>query len=261
MGAAKSSEMKSTITTRLGRAVRAVDRSTQPPIIGKEKHSTNTSLRDVILGGQDGLVNMLGIALGVVAAGGSTHVLVVTGIAAAITESISMGAVAYTSFGTDRDFYLAEMAREQNEIAAKPDDEREEIREIYAAKGFKGQLLEDVVSTITSNRETWVSTMMDEELHLQPSAQRSLMQSAVIVTMATLIGHFIPIVPFIVVARTPAIILAIALSGVTLFAVGVYSAKTLIGDWRRSGLQMVAIGLSAAALGFLIGRLFHTIGG
>jgi hypothetical protein len=58
----------------------------------------------VILGGQDGLVNMLGIALGVVAAGGSTHVLVVTGIAAAITESISMGAVAYTSFGSDRDF-------------------------------------------------------------------------------------------------------------------------------------------------------------
>ena len=76
----------------------------------------------MILGGQDGLVNMLAIALGVVAAGGSTHVLVVTGIAAAITESISMGAVAYTSFGTDRDFYFAEMAREQNEIAAKPDD-------------------------------------------------------------------------------------------------------------------------------------------
>ena len=69
-----------------------------------------------------------------------------------------MGAVAYTSFGSDRDFYLAERNREQTEIEAQPDDEREEIREIYAAKGFKGQLLEDVVSTITSNRETWVST-------------------------------------------------------------------------------------------------------
>ena len=57
-------------------------------MIGKEKHGSNNSLRDVILGGQDGLVNMLGIALGVVAAGGSTHVLIVTGIAAAITESI-----------------------------------------------------------------------------------------------------------------------------------------------------------------------------
>jgi len=259
---AKALGVNKTTATALGSAVRAtIDGGGRNPIIGKEKHSTNNSLRDVILGGQDGLVNMLGIALGVVAAGGSTHVLIITGVAAAITESISMGAVAYTSFGSDRDFYLAERNREQTEIEAQPDDEREEIREIYAAKGFKGHLLEDVVSTITSNRETWVSTMMNEELHLQPIAQRSLVQSAVIVTVATLIGHLIPIVPFMAVARTPAIIMAIALSAVTLFAVGVYSAKTLVGDWRKSGIQMVAIGLGAAALGFFIGRLFHTMGG
>jgi vacuolar iron transporter family protein len=254
--------MKQKTTTRLGYAVRTVANSgLESPIIGKEKHGTNNSLRDVILGGQDGLVNMLGIALGVVAAGGSTHVLVVTGIAATITESISMGAVAYTSFGTDRDFYLAEKTREQHEIDSKPDDERNEIREIYAAKGFKGQLLEDVVSTITSNRETWVGTVMDEELHLRPVEQASLLRSALVVTVATLIGHFIPIAPFMAVARGPAIVLAILLSAVTLFAVGVYSAKTLVGDWRRSGIQMVLIGLGAAALGFLIGRLFHTVGG
>src|ERR1700737_1161757 len=186
--------MNKTTTTAWGSAGRApVNGARKSSMIGKEEHSTNNSLRDVILGGQDGLVNMLGIALGVVAAGGSTHVLVVTGIAAAITESISMGAVAYSSFGSDRDFYLAERNREQAEIEAKPEDEREEIREIYAAKGFKGQLLDDVVSTITSNRETWVSTMMNEELHLQPVGQQSLVRSAVVVTVATLIGHFIPI--------------------------------------------------------------------
>ena len=64
--------------------------------------------------------------------------------------------------------------------------------------------------------------------------------------------------PFMVVARMPA--MAIALSAVTLFAVGVYSAKTLVGDWRKSGLQMVAIGIGAAALAFLIGRLVHIVG-
>src|ERR1700752_4564471 len=132
------------IKTSLARAVSSQDL--------RDMHATTNSLRDVILGGQDGLVNMLGIALGVVAAGGSTHVLVVTGIAAAITESISMGAVAYTSFGSDRDFYLAERQREQDEISSRPEEEREEIRAIYAAKGFGGQLLDDVVSTITSNR-------------------------------------------------------------------------------------------------------------
>src|SRR5258708_35792660 len=126
-----------------------------------------------------------------------------------------MGAVAYTSFGSDRDFYLAEKKREQDEISSRPEEERDEVREIYAAKGFKGQLLDDVVSTITSNRETWVSTMMNEELHLQPVEPQTLVQSAVVVTVATLIGHFIPIVPFMLVARTPAIVLAIALSAVT----------------------------------------------
>jgi VIT1/CCC1 family predicted Fe2+/Mn2+ transporter len=66
--------------------------------------------------------------------------------------------------------------------------------------------------------------------------------------------------PFLFLERVPAVVVAIALSAVTLFAVGVYSAKTLAGDWRRSGLQMVAIGLGAAALGFLIARLFKTTG-
>jgi predicted membrane protein (TIGR00267 family) len=261
MDAMKKIKSESMISTRLGRAVlNSVDKPRVIALPGSEKHRTNNSLRDVILGGQDGLVNMLGISLGVVAAGGSTHVLIVTGLAAAITESISMGAVAYTSFGSDRDFYLAERDREQREVASRPDEERKEIREIYAAKGFKGQLLEDVVETITSNRETWVSTMMDEELHLQPVEEHKLVRSAVVVTVATLIGHLIPLVPFMMVSRTPAIILAIALSAVTLFGVGVYSAKTLVGDWRKSGVQMVAIGLGAAALGFLIGRLFHTLG-
>jgi predicted membrane protein (TIGR00267 family) len=253
--------MQQTSTTLLARAVSASVGGGKSSLAAREQHGTNNSLRDVILGGQDGLVNMLGIALGVVAAGGSTHVLVVTGIAAAITESISMGAVAYTSFGSDRDFYRAEKKREQDEIALRPDEEREEIREIYATKGFAGQLLEDVVSTITSNREIWVNTMMDEELHLQPVEQQSLLRSAVIVTVATLVGHLVPLIPFMVATRAPVIIAAIALSALTLFAVGVYSAKTLIGDWRKSGLQMVAIGLGAAALGFLIGRLFHTAGG
>jgi vacuolar iron transporter family protein len=257
----KKTASRSMNKTRLGRAVTSsLERPRVTGLPDSEKRRTNNSLRDVILGGQDGLVNMLGICLGVVAAGASTHVLIVTGLAAAITESISMGAVAYTSFGSDRDFYLAEEEREGREIESQRDEELQEVREIYAAKGFKGELLENVVETITSNREIWISTMMDEELHLQPVAKQGLVRSAVIVTVATLIGHLIPLVPFTIAPRTPAIILAIALSAMTLFAVGVYSAKTLVGDWRKSGLQMTAIGLGAAAVGFLVGRLFHTIG-
>ncbi len=247
--------------TRLGRAVRATADGAAVPVAAKRDGQRQTNwLRDVILGGQDGLVNILGIILGVIAGGGSNTVLLVAGFAAAITESISMGAVGYTSSISERDFYKAEQAREAAAIVASPEAERAEIREIYAAKGFKGKLLDDVVDTITANRETWLGTVMDEELHLQPVATRDIVRTAIVVGIATLIGHMIPLLPFAFLDRTSALILAFVLSAITLFGVGAYSALTLAGDWRRSGLKFIAIGLGAAAIGFVIGRLFNATG-
>jgi predicted membrane protein (TIGR00267 family) len=225
-----------------------------------EGHRKANSLRDVILGGQDGLVNILGIILGVIAGGGSNTVLLATGFAAAITESISMGAVGYTSSVSQRDYYDAERQRELDEIEVTPEAERREVRDIYAAKGFTGDLLTGVVDTITANRERWLGTMMDEELHLQPVAAADIMRSSVVITAATLVGHLVPLLPFLWLARGPAVVVAIVLSALVLFGVGVYSSVTLVGDWRKNGVKMVAIGLGAAAAGFLIGRLFHAAG-
>ncbi len=245
--------------TRLGRAVRAVgDRSARLP--HREAHRKVNWLRDVILGGQDGLVNMIGIILGVTAAGGSTTVLIVTGVAAAITESISMGAVGYTSTVSERDYYLAEQARERAEIETEPEAERDEIRDIYAAKGFSGELLDQVVATITANRDRWLATMMDEELHLQPVGRTDILRSAVVITLATLVGHLIPLAPFVVLDRGTALIVAIVASGLVLFGVGAYSAISLTGDWRRSGAQMTLIGLGAALLGYLISAALGAAG-
>jgi vacuolar iron transporter family protein len=244
--------------TRLGQAVRAMAARTPAVRMHREHHRRGNSLRDVILGGQDGLVNILGIILGVIAGGGSSTVLLATGFAAAITESISMGAVGYTSSIAQRDYYRAEQAREASEIDTMPQEERQEIRDIYAAKGFKGDLLEQVVDTITANRKQWLATMMDEELHLQPVEQTAILRSSLIIFLATLIGHLIPLAPFLWLTRTPALILALVLSALVLFGVGVYSALTLVGRWWASGLRMLVIGLGAAGIGFLIGRLFGT---
>jgi VIT1/CCC1 family predicted Fe2+/Mn2+ transporter len=240
--------------SRLGRVVRAT--ADRPAIPHREQHRRTNWLRDVILGGQDGLVNILGIILGVIAADGSTTILLVTGIAAAITESISMGAVGYTSSVAERDYYEAERRREQAEMEATPEIERREIRDIYAAKGFSGDLLERVVDTITANRDRWLQTMMDEELHLQPVARADIVRTAAVITVATLIGHLIPLVPFMFLSRVPALIAAFVVSGIVLFGVGAYSAVTLVGDWRRNGAQMLTIGLGAAVLGYVISRLF-----
>src|SRR2546426_9290261 len=137
--------------TRLGRAGRATTEGAALAAGHREPHRQTNWLRDVILGGQDGLVNILGIILGVIAGGGSNTVLLAAGFAAAITESISMGAVGYTSTVSQRDYYQAERAREEAEIDAMPEAERQEIRDIYASKGFSGDLLERVVDTITAN--------------------------------------------------------------------------------------------------------------
>jgi VIT1/CCC1 family predicted Fe2+/Mn2+ transporter len=196
----------------------------------------------------------------VIAGGGSDVVLLAAGFAAAITESISMAAVGYTSSVSERDYYEAEKAREIAEIGTMPEAERQEIRDIYAAKGFTGTLLDGVVDTITANRDTWLTTMMDEELHLQPVQSRDILRTAVVIGIATLIGHLIPLAPFLVLPRTPAVVAAILLSAVALFAVGAYTAVTLVGDWRRSGLKFLAIGLGAAAIGFFVGRLFNSAG-
>src|SRR5213593_163873 len=113
--------------TRLARAVRgtlatAVASSSRHV----EHHRQTNGLRDVILGGQDGLVNILGIILGVIAGGGSKTVLLAAGFAAAITESISMGAVGYTSSVSQRDYYQSEREREVAEIDTVPEAERSE---------------------------------------------------------------------------------------------------------------------------------------
>ena len=223
----------------------------------RENHRQTNWLRDVILGGQDGLVNILGIILGVIAGGGSETVLVVAGVAAGITESISMGAVGYTSSLSERDWYEAEKARESEEIDTMPEAERDEVRVIYAAKGFSGPLLDSVVDTITANRDVWLETMMDEELHLQPVDARRELRVATVMGIATFIGHLIPLLPFFFLPTGPALVLAIVLSGISLFGVGAYSAASLVGDWRTNGLRYLVIGLGAALIGFLIGRLFN----
>src|SRR4051794_31359071 len=115
--------------TRLGRTVRTTIATAVATSSGhRERHRQTNWLRDVILGGQDGLVNILGIILGVIAGGGSNTVLLAAGFAAAITESISMGAVGYTSSASQRDYYQAERTREATEIDTMPDAERQEIR-------------------------------------------------------------------------------------------------------------------------------------
>lgn len=223
----------------------------------QETHKLDNPLRDVILGGQDGLVNALGIILGIAAVTPDVRILIATVLAATAAESLSMGAVAYTSALAQKDHYESERRKEIKEIEEYPEMEKEEIRQIFEQKGFEGKVLEEIVQTISSNKKIWLNVMMSEELNLHPINTRDVLKSSVIVTIATAIGHLIPLVPFFFVAHQTGIILSLIISALVLFAVGWYQAVTLVGTWWKSGLRMVLIGIGAALLGYLIARLFQ----
>jgi predicted membrane protein (TIGR00267 family) len=221
-----------------------------------ENHKGNR-LSEVILGGQDGLVNVLGVLLGVAAASQETRIVIAGGLAATFAESISMAAVAYTSKKAERDFYESEMAREKREIREVPELERDEIMEIYKQKGFKGKILDEVVDVIVSNKKIWLETMMSDELKLSPVDKKRPLTAAFVVGFSAIIGSVIPLIPFFFVPIREGIIIAIIISAVTLFIVGAIKAFMTVGNWGRSGLEMAVIGTVSAMAGYAVGLLFQ----
>ena len=224
---------------------------------GKEPHKTGqgSDLRDFILGGQDGLVNVLSVILGVAVATNDIRIIIIAGLAATFGESISMAAVAYTSFKAEYEFYQSELAREKREIKEVPEMERKEIRDIYYKKGFRGTLLNQVVNKITSNEKVWLETMMTEELHLYKESPKSPTRTAAIVGIAAVIGSLIPLLPFLFLSISNGIIVSVILSTFFLFIVGSVKAKITAGNWIRSGAELAAIGMAAAMIGFGIGSI------
>ncbi len=222
----------------------------------RESHGLGARLGEIILGGQDGLVNTLGVILGVAAASQDIRIIIAGGLAATFAESISMGAVAYTSSLADADFYHAQVAREQREIREMPELERQEIREIFQGWSFEGELLEQVVAHVSQHEEHWVDIMMAHELELQPVDNNGLFKTALLVGFSAFAGSLIPLAPFFFLPPAQGMVLALALSALALFLVGFYKARITVGVPARSGLQMMIIGIASALAGYLIGALF-----
>lgn len=223
----------------------------------KEAHVKAFNLPEIILGGQDGLVNVLGVILGVAAATSSNSLVLVAGLAATFAESISMGAVAYTSKLAEADYYQSEYEREKWEIEHVPEGEREEIRAIYEDYGFKGKILDEIVERITSNKDIWLKVMMEQELKLEPVDRKKALTDAIVVGIAALAGSFVPLIWFFFLPVKLAIASSIVSSALTLFSVGFYKAKKTIGrNLVKQGIEMMLIGIFSAFAGYLIGSLF-----
>jgi VIT1/CCC1 family predicted Fe2+/Mn2+ transporter len=221
-----------------------------------DPHIKGRWLSDLVLGAQDGIVNTLGVILGVASATADMRVILATGMATAAAESISMAAVAYTSSVARGDLYRAELAREYRHVEEAPDIERDEIRTIFRVRGFSGEMLERAVDTVCSNREVWVAMMMAEEHQLTPVDRATSLRSAAVAGGASLVASTIPVLPFALPYGRIVVVASLAVGVIQLFALGAFKAKITTGSPTRSALTLAAIGLASALAGFAVGAIF-----
>jgi VIT1/CCC1 family predicted Fe2+/Mn2+ transporter len=226
-----------------------------------EQHKKPGVISDFILGSQDGIVNVLGVILGVAIASNDFRIILAGGLAATFAESISMGAVAYTSTLARRDHYLAELEREKREMRDLPEAEQEEIRQILRRWGFAGSEVEEMKDHIIAKPKAMLEIMMSYELNLAPVPKDQAAKSALLVGVASIVGSLIPLVPFVFLQHEIplGIVSSIVVSAVILFLIGWYKSVVTVGRPYRSGLQMAAIGTASALAGF--GIAFLVAGG
>ncbi len=225
-----------------------------------EHHSRNSILSDFILGSQDGLVNVLGIILGISAATTDVKLIFVAALAALGAESISMGAVAYTSTLARRKYYLKERAKEVYEMNEIPKLEKKEIREILKRWDYSGKDLNILTNKIAKNKKAMLEFIMSFGLNLSYVSRKQPLKSFFTVLTATTFGSIIPLIPFVLIKGiNNSAIFSIILSAIALFGIGYYEAKTTIGSMWKSGIQMLIIGLSAGIVGYLIGYFIGAV--
>lgn len=220
------------------------------------------ALGDFVLGGVDGVVTTFAMVAG--SAGGqlSMAAVIILGLANLVADGFSMGISNYLGTRSRQQEVMRARADEDWQLDAHPEGERQEVREIFARKGFEGEMLERIVEGITSDRGVWVDTMMAEELKLSEVSARPVRAGLVTFAAFSICG-FVPLVPFVLgggsfegMFRT-----SILLAAATFLVLGIGKGAVLELPRFRSGVQTLAIGAAAAGLAYITGALLRELYG
>lgn len=200
------------------------------------------------------MVTSLGFVIGVYGALHDSRIILITGVAGATAGALSMGFSAYISSKSQSEFFLAEIERERREMREVPEKEKEEIRRIYRAKGFRGEELEMVVRRITADPKVWLRCMMEEELGLIVETFDTPWIVGAITAVSYAMAAFLPILPYGRWAPAHAFPWSVGISIAVLFALGAAKTKLTRLSFWKSGMELVLIGLVSALIGYGIGR-------
>jgi VIT1/CCC1 family predicted Fe2+/Mn2+ transporter/rubrerythrin len=215
-------------------------------------------LRSIVYGFNDGLTANFGLVAGVIGASLSPHAVIVTGVAGAMADALSMGSSGYLAAKSEAEVQAHQIEMERQEMRLMPDLEEEELAIIYEAKGLPPDRARETAKAMMQDPARALETQVREELNIHP-AELAPMKDGVVTGVATAIGAFIPIAPFLVMPAGTAVWVSLAISMAAHFAIG--AARSLFtgrGIWV-SGRDMFLVGFGVAAVGYVIGDLLPRV--
>lgn len=211
-------------------------------------------MRDAVLGAMDGCVTTFAVVAGAIGGSLSEGVVIVLGLANLIADGFSMAVGNYLGAKSQNEELEKAIVRELKHIEMVPEGEKEEVRQIFAAKGFQGDLLEKVVDVIVSDRKSWVDTMIADECGLRPGDSRPL-RAGTATFIAFCLAGVIPLLAFLIPMIPPEFRFRIscAATGATFFLIGFIKGRILEKPAWKSGAGALLLGGSAAALAYGVG--------
>jgi VIT1/CCC1 family predicted Fe2+/Mn2+ transporter len=210
-------------------------------------------LRSIVYGFNDGLTANFGLVAGVIGASLGAHVVILTGVAGAIADALSMGSSGYLAAKSEAEVQAHQIEMERQELRLMPDLEEEELALIYEAKGLPKESAREMAHTVMLDPVRALDTQVREELNIHP-AELAPLKDGLVTGSATAVGAFIPILPFLVLDHGPAVWLSLAISMAAHFGIG--AARSMFtgrGVWV-SGRDMFVVGFGVAAVGYFIGE-------
>lgn len=217
--------------------------------------SQHSYIGDFVLGAVDGTVTTFAIVSAAAGAGLSSGVAMVMGFANVLADGFSMAVSNYLKSRSDRQIVERFRSLEEMHIDEIPEGEREEIRQIYASKGFDGDILDEIVNVITRDRRRWVDTMLTEEWGLQLDMP-SPVRAALTTFAAFVLAGLVPLLPLLMaawLASEQMFLVSTVLTAMTFFGIGVVRGHITERNRLLSGLETLVIGGSAASLAYLVG--------
>jgi VIT1/CCC1 family predicted Fe2+/Mn2+ transporter len=212
-------------------------------------------LRDWVYGGIDGAVTTFAVAAGVAGASLSPQIVLILGFANLVADGFSMAVANYSGTKAEREQYARLLAIEHKHIAAVPDGEREEIRQIFERMGFQGEDLERAVETICADKGRWARTMVLEEYGIAPLL-RSPVKAALSTFVAFALFGSIPLAPYLAGGGLVASALA---TSIAFLLIGSLKSRWSVRSAWRSGLETLAIGSAAAGLAYAAGHVLASL--